>query len=201
MKSTFQLDLKGRVAVFIDAANVLYSQKDMGWEIDYKKLMAYLKSSGNIVYVGFYYGVIESNLGQKRFFKMLVDRGYTLRTKPVKFIKTKQGIERKGNLDVELAFDIWQWKEKFDTCVLMSGDSDFEVVLDDLERSGKTILVFSARGHVARELIKLANKYVPFERIRGEVERKNHPAEAGDVYSGKIVSSLSRKVKRNGQSK
>jgi len=30
--------LKGRVAVFIDASNIYFSQKTLGWKIDFKKL-------------------------------------------------------------------------------------------------------------------------------------------------------------------
>ena len=43
----------GKVAVFIDAANVLYSQKTLGFRVDYKKLKNYL--SNNMEVMGFYY--------------------------------------------------------------------------------------------------------------------------------------------------
>ncbi len=33
---------KGRTAVFIDASNILYSQRTLGWRIDYRKLADYL---------------------------------------------------------------------------------------------------------------------------------------------------------------
>lgn len=35
---------KGRVFGFIDATNILYSQKTLGWRIDYQKLRNYLKT-------------------------------------------------------------------------------------------------------------------------------------------------------------
>jgi len=37
---------KGKVAVFIDAANILYSQQTLGWRIDYQKLRDYLQIDG-----------------------------------------------------------------------------------------------------------------------------------------------------------
>ena len=35
------LKLKGKTAVFIDAANMFYAQKTIGFKIDYKKLKRY----------------------------------------------------------------------------------------------------------------------------------------------------------------
>ena len=35
----------GRIAVFIDVANVIYSLRDLGWRIDYKKLQKYFKNN------------------------------------------------------------------------------------------------------------------------------------------------------------
>lgn len=185
---------KLKVAVFIDAANILYSQIDLGWQVDYKKLIKYFGKLGELVFAGFYYGVVEKNEGQKRFLEMLADRGYTLRTKPVKFIKTKQGIIKKGNLDVEIAFDMLKKQNEFDVCILMSGDSDFEVILEEMKSLKKTVIIYSMRGHVAKELIRVADKYVPLEKIKGEVQRKNHPdTRSGDVHSEKNYSKKKRK--------
>lgn len=82
---------KGKTAVFIDAANILYSQQSLGWKVDYKKLFKYLKKETDLGFVGFYYGLIKENQGQTNFFRMLADQGYVLRTKPVKYIKTEKG--------------------------------------------------------------------------------------------------------------
>jgi hypothetical protein len=35
--------LSGRVAVFIDAANMIYCHKDLGWKIDFKKVKKYFE--------------------------------------------------------------------------------------------------------------------------------------------------------------
>jgi uncharacterized LabA/DUF88 family protein len=44
----------GRIAVFIDVANVIYSLKDLGWRIDYKRLQQYFKEHSKLVDVYFY---------------------------------------------------------------------------------------------------------------------------------------------------
>ena len=68
-----KLKKTGKTAVFIDAANILYSQKTLGWEVDYKKLINCLKKDFNLIFVGFYYGEIKANNGQQKFFQMLQD--------------------------------------------------------------------------------------------------------------------------------
>lgn len=78
---------------------------------------------------------------------------------------------QKGNFDVKLAIDIVLKTKEFDIAVLASGDSDFEPVVEYLKTIKKKIIVVSARGHIARELVVKANKYLPLEKIRKEVER------------------------------
>lgn len=190
--------VKGKVAVFIDAANILYSQQTLGWEVDYKNLIKYFNKNFTLIFIGFYYGQVKENQGQERFFQMLIDRGYTLRTKPVKYIRTLKGTVLKGNLDVELTLDMSQQVDKYDTAVLFSGDSDFTELAQFVKSKGKRIVVFSTRGHIAKELIQTADKYIPFEFVRKVLERKKSPRRmAGDVYSKKIVTHRRLVVKRD----
>lgn len=168
----FKKHLKGKAAVFIDAANILYSQKSLGWRIDYKKLVQFFKKNTQLVFIGFYYGKLKQNAGQERFFQMLKDQGYTLRIKPVKYIKTPKGTILKGNLDVELAFDILTSYKKFKTCILLSGDSDFEIVLRYLRKQNKQVIVMSTKKHVSIELIRNSNKYFDLKKFRRYIERQ-----------------------------
>ena len=163
--------ISGKVAVFIDAANMLYSQQTLKWQIDYKKLIHYLNESSDCSFIGFYYGTVNKNKGQERFFEMLKDRGYSLRTKPVKYIKTKKGTILKGNLDVEIVFDILSLTNTFDSCVLMSGDSDFEIVLKHLRSLKKKVIVISTKGHVSIELIRNCDKYLDLKKLKQYIIR------------------------------
>ncbi|MGB9706835.1 MAG: NYN domain-containing protein [Microgenomates group bacterium] len=162
----------GKTAVFIDAANILYSQKSLGWQVNYKKLINCLKKEFKPIFVGFYYGEVKTNNGQQRFFQMLKDRGYNLCTKPVKYIKTPKGTILKGNLDIELAFDILRLKEKFNTCILFSGDSDFETILKYLKKEKKKVIIVSTKGRVAIELIRNCDKYINLKKLKHLLERK-----------------------------
>ena len=62
-------------------------------------------------------------------------------------------IERKADFDVEISVDALDWKDKYDTFVLFSGDSDFKYLVKYLKkRSNKTVIVISRRGHISKEL-------------------------------------------------
>ncbi len=165
--------IKGRVYVFIDAENVFYSQRTLGWKLFYQKLMNYLKKEcGNDAKCFIYKGVDEFNTAQRKFLDMLEINGYILRTKVVKKIKDrKSGKEEwKSNLDMELAFEMDDTKEKYDTAVLLSGDSDFAVPIDRIKKVGKRIIVMSTRGHISKELLERA-KYIDLRKLKGKISQ------------------------------
>lgn len=165
---------KDRIALFIDAANIFYSQKTLGWRVDYEKFWEYWSKQGKIVGAYFYTAVVSTNKKQLDFFNALKRIGYTVVTREVKVIhdrKNKVTIQ-KGNFDVKLAIDIVLKAKEFDIAVLASGDSDFEPVIEYLRSVKKKVIVISARGHVAKELIKKSNEYLPLEKLKKEIQRR-----------------------------
>jgi len=136
--------------------------------------MAYLKKEcGDEMRCFIYKGVDKFNTGQRKFLDMLEINGYILRTKVVKRIKDRRSgkEEWKGNLDMELAFEMDDTKEKYDTAVLLSGDSDFVVPIDRIKKVGKWILVISTRGHISKELLERA-KFVDLRKLKAEISQK-----------------------------
>lgn len=162
--------IKGKVYVFIDAENVFYSQRTLGWKISYEKLMKYFKKEcGKNTKCFIYTGIDEFNSKQRNFLDMLDITGYIVRTKVVKKIKSHGGGYRwKNNLDMELAFEMVDTKDKYDTAVLLSGDSDFSTPIDRIKPAGKRIIVMSTRGHISKELLERA-KFVDLRKIKKEI--------------------------------
>lgn len=179
-----QYDIQGRTAVFIDAANILYSQKTLGWRVDYKKLKAYLEYETQLISIHFYSGKVGVDEKQTRFLKKLEQYGFVVSAKEVKKIRIAHNkYEWKGNLDVELALDAYRSKEDFDVCLLFSGDSDFAYLLDLLKQAGKRVFVISTKHHIARELIERA-KYVNLKKFEEYISYKMIPpdlAAGGEV--------------------
>lgn len=165
--------IKGKTAVFIDAANILYSQKTLGWRIDYFKLKKYLEKESKLIFLNYYTGKVGSLDRQIKFIEKIESIGYKVVSKEIKLIKLSSNkFLQKGNLDIELALDAFRTKDQYDTLLLFSGDSDFSYLLDLLKLEGKKIIVFSTRKHIAIDLLKRA-KYVDLKKIREFIEYIN----------------------------
>ena len=161
--------VKERVYVFIDAANILYSQRTLNWRVDYKKLKEYFLKECDLRGIFFYTGRVGAYDKQNKFLKKLESYGYVVRAKEVKRIEIAPNIyEWKGNLDVELTIDVLKNSANFDTCVLMSGDSDFGPLLDELKNRRKWVIVMSTRGHISKELLNRA-KYLDLRKLKDKI--------------------------------
>lgn len=162
--------IKGRVYVFIDAANIFYSQRTLKWRISYERLRAYFEKECGECKLFVYTAQDINRPQQERFLRMLKSNGYIVRTKPVKKIRISHGIyEWKGDFDVEVTMDILIHLADYDSLVLLSGDSDFAPVIERVKSQGKRVIVMSAKHHISRELLELA-KYINLKKLRAEIE-------------------------------
>lgn len=167
--------VKGRIYVFVDAANIFYTQRTLGWRISYEGLKKYfqVECGGNLGKLFVYTATDSERPQQKKFLDMLSVNGYIVRTKEVKRIRVTKGVyEWKGDFDVELTMDAMDNIREFDTAVLLSGDSDFAPIVRRMKESGKKVIVMSAKYHVSKELIQLSNKYVNLKKLREKIELK-----------------------------
>lgn len=160
-----------RLAVFIDAANIIYSLKDLKWRIDYKKLQEYFTKNSKLVDIYFYYSTKKENSGQANLLEMLARKGFQLRVKEVKVIKLKnKEILLKGNCDVELTIDMIDLMPAYDTAILLSGDSDFAPLIKYVQKRGKKVIAVSTRGHISKEIIQSADKFMWFNWFKDDWE-------------------------------
>ncbi|MEW6610184.1 MAG: NYN domain-containing protein [Patescibacteria group bacterium] len=164
--------IQGRVYVFIDVANVFFTRRTLGWSVGYEKLMAYFKHECGVSVKCFAYTAFNDNkVGERKFLDMLEINGYIVRTKVIKEINSSDGTsKRKGSLDIELALEMMELADRYDTAILVSGDSDFAPVLERVKEKGKRVIVMSTRGHIARELLEVA-KFVDFRKLKTEIAR------------------------------
>jgi len=171
--------MKGRISVFIDAANLEMSMKDLyvnpkdipdslgnytaedlAWRVSYKKLKQFIESAGTTTGAAFY-SVRFDNEHHDRFLSVIKRSGFRLITKPLKEYQdhTPDLPHRKANFDVEIAVDATFNQDAFDTLILFSGDCDFEYLLKHLRGRGKRCIVFSRAGHISKELLAAASQY------------------------------------------
>jgi uncharacterized LabA/DUF88 family protein len=159
--------LFGKVAVFIDAANIIHCYEDTRWKIDLKKLKKYFEDKCALVGIYYYSAYFEESESQKSFFEMLSRKGYILRIKKIRKIVHDDGtITLKGNCDTDMVVDAVSRLQEYDTAVIMSGDSDFISLVNLLRGKGKKVVIISTRWHVAKDLIAAANHYFDIKKFR-----------------------------------
>lgn len=167
--------VKGKTAVFIDSANIYFFQKTMGWRIDFKKLLDYFRKNTDLFRIAFYGAINPENEKERKFHDFLEIIGYVVRHKEIKFIKDNTDViyggHRKGNIDVDLTIDAVHFRDDYDSFVLLSGDSDFESLINYLKAFKKRCIVISTKGHISIELLRQA-KFLDFKKIRKEIELK-----------------------------
>ena len=173
---------KRKIGVFIDGANLWHCQKRNGWRIDFYKLKKYLSQRGEIK--GLYYFTPEIR-HLKKILAVLDKLGYTIIKKPLKKIKLRtdsktKKFKTKGNLDMEMGLMMVAQTEFYDEFIIMTGDSDFEIVVESLKKKGKNVIVISNRDSLSREMRKASNSVVYLHKIKKEIKYKikNPPKRA-----------------------
>jgi len=155
-----------RTIVIVDYGNVDKWGRSLGWKVGTPQLAKFVKnfSIGDPLLRRFYYG---SDYGPSESSALLTpwsnailtlarNNGFFVVTKRVKYIHSgdSAGYEVKCDLDVEMAVDLIQEREHYDTIFVFSGDGDLVRALEYLKKQyGKKSIVMGARGHIGREII------------------------------------------------
>lgn len=165
-----------RVAIFVDGANLDGACRDVGFFLDFAKLRRYLAATGHY-YGGFYYvaDFTAKDGMQTRFLDYLSHQSFIVRKKAVKVLKDEEtGADYyKANVDTEIVVDMLNTADNYDVAFLLSGDADYERLVDVLRSRGKRIYAVSSRTHMSRELGYVADKPVFYlEDHRREIERE-----------------------------
>jgi uncharacterized LabA/DUF88 family protein len=181
-----------RVSIFVDGANMYYAQKKLGWYIDFRKVLSFFgRDAGNVISEAYYYTGADSQAKNRdsAFHEYLMYSGYTVRTKAIKQMvdDTTGEIVEKANLDIELVIDMFNTVTLYETCILMSGDSDFERALELVRTKGKRIAVVAHPEMTARELRNVAGRNFfdlrDLERTIARTDRLPEPGAPGGIIT------------------
>jgi uncharacterized LabA/DUF88 family protein len=135
-----------RLALFIDGANLHGAAKNLGFDIDFKRLLEEFRKRGLLIRAYYYTTLVEDQ--DYSPIRPLVDwldyNGFTLVTKPAKEFTDRDGRKRyRGDMDIELAVDMLELAPRADHMVLFSGDSDFAHLVAAVQRKGVRVTVVS----------------------------------------------------------
>lgn len=174
--------MKPKVKIYIDGANIFYTQKKLGWFINWKKMKNYLQENHDILEIRYYTGVKPDDEKMTSFLRYLDNVGISSITKPIKIIKisSQDPLKKahnykeiyKSNCDVEITTDILLERKEVDQIILFSGDSDFRYLIKKLKDLGKKVIIFSSRKTISWEIKLEASRYIYLEDIKEEIIRK-----------------------------
>lgn len=159
---------RGRVAVFIDGANLFYAALQLGIEINYTRLLRSLTSDARLLRAFFYTGVDPTNEKQQSFLLWMRRNGYRVVTKELTQLPDGS---KKADLDVEIAVDMMTLVGCYDTAILVSGDGDLAYAVNAVSYQGVRVEVVSLRSMTSDSLINYADSYIDLDTIKQEIQK------------------------------
>ncbi|KRR20487.1 NYN domain-containing protein [Bradyrhizobium retamae] len=166
-----------RIALFIDGANLHYTAKNLGFEIDYKKLLHEFSKSNILVRAYFYTTFRE---GESDAVRPLADwlnyNGFAVRTKSIKEYDDHEGRRRTTrHIRIDLAIDALELSRCVDHIFLFSGDGDFRRLVEGVQRLGARVTVVSSvrttPPMVADDLRRQADSFIDLLAIKTSIGR------------------------------
>jgi uncharacterized LabA/DUF88 family protein len=146
-----------RVAVFVDVQNIYYTTRQAyGRQFDYRKLWQRISAEGEIASATAY-AIDRGDARQQKFQNALKHIGFTVKLKP--YIQRSDG-SAKGDWDVGITIDVLDAARDVDTVVLLSGDGDFDLLLEKIKRDHAVAAeVYGVPELTANSLIDAASRY------------------------------------------
>ena len=148
-----------KIAIFVDVQNIYYTTRDTYQrQFNYRKFWEHISQQGEIVTANAY-AIQRSDDAQHKFQKALKHIGFNVKLKP--FIQRRDG-SAKGDWDVGITIDILSIAKEVDTVILLSGDGDFDLLLNKVINDfGCRAEVYGVRELTANSLINAASDYHP----------------------------------------
>jgi uncharacterized LabA/DUF88 family protein len=170
---------EGRSAVFIDGANLHSTSRALGFEVDFKRLLAEFERRGPLLRIYYYTMVLAAGdfVSIQPLLDWLEYNGFTVRTKPVREHDDGEGRRRfKRNIVIDLAIDAMEIAGYVENIYLFSGDSDFRILVEALQRRGVFVTVVSTlrtrpAPMVADELRRQADAFLELDDLKVAISR------------------------------
>ena len=141
-----------KIAIFADVQNIYYTTRDTyARQFNYSKLWQRIQNQGDIISATAY-AIDRGDDKQLKFQNALKQIGFTVKLKP--YIQRSDG-SAKGDWDVGITIDIMQAANVADTIILLSGDGDFDILLEKISQDYNIKTeVYGVAALTANSLIK-----------------------------------------------
>ncbi len=174
-----------KTAFFIDGANLYKAARNLGFDIDYKSLLAKAQKACQLVRASYYTAIQEDRDQDYSPLRPLVDwldyNGYSMITKTTREFVDQQGRKRyKGSTDVELVVDMMLMADRLDHLVLFSGNGDFKRAIEAIQAKGVRVTavstVKSSPPMASDELRRQADNFIDLADLEKFIGRSGGPA-------------------------
>lgn len=168
-----------RRALFIDGSNLYAAAKNLGFDIDYRKLKHFFETGSWLVRAYYYTAIVEDQ--EYSPVRPLADwldyNGFTLVSKSAKEFVDASGRRRvRGSMDVEITVDALALADHIDHMILMSGDGDFRRLIEAMQAKGVRVTVVStirtSPPMAADDVRRQADEFLDLLDIAPEIERR-----------------------------
>lgn len=173
-----------RTALFIDGANLYKAARSLGFDMDYKSLLAKSRSASRLVRAYYFTSMQEDRDQDYSPLRPLVDwldyNGYTMVTKLAREFTDQTGRKRfKGSTDIELAVEMMALAPRLDHAVIFSGNGDFRRVIEAVQAQGVRVSVVStiksSPPMASDELRRQADRFFDLADLEKEIGRTGAP--------------------------
>jgi uncharacterized LabA/DUF88 family protein len=174
---------ESRLAVFIDGSSLFYSTRALGFDVDFKRLLAWLNRHGTLLRAYYYATLYEDRDHQST--RPLLDwldyNGFTVKAKPIKEYDDGNGRRKaKRTISIDIAVDALEVAQRVDKLMLFSGDGNLRRFVEAIQRHGVLTTVVSTirtpTPMLADELRRQVDEVIDLEDIRLQVGRVNKPS-------------------------
>ena len=150
-----------KIAIFADVQNIYYTTRQAyGRQFNYRKLWQRVSADGEIV-SAIAYATQRSDDRQLKFQDALKHIGFEVKLKP--YIRRADG-SAKGDWDVGITIDVLETAKHVDSVVLLSGDGDFDLLLEKIINDYDVdAVVYGVPALTANSLIHAASSYHAIE--------------------------------------
>ncbi len=152
-----------KIAIFADVQNIYYTtRQNFQKQFNYKKFWAQSTHNRQVT-SAFAYAIDKGDSKQRGFQNALKNIGFEIKLKP--YIQRKDG-SAKGDWDVGITLDVIELAEHVDTIILLSGDGDFDLLLQKSSQVyGVKTEVYGVANLTASSLIKSADSFFPINEF------------------------------------
>jgi len=180
MESFLNLKASEKTAIFIDGANLYKAARGLGFDIDYKRLLAIGLEQSQLVRAYYFTAIQEDREQDYSPLRPLVDwldyNGYSMITKLAHEYTDSQGRKRfKGSVDVELTVEMLNLAEHIDHLILFSGNGDFRKAIEAVQAKGVRVTIVSTMKSnpaiAADELRRQADKFFDLSDLEKSIGR------------------------------